>query len=1174
MQIQQLALRNIRSYGDTETVIPFTPGLTLFEGNIGSGKSTILNAIEFALFGLGDLDVKHLLRYGAKTGEVALTFEADGEVYTVRRFLKRSGKSIKQDSCILEDTRGNYSLSPSEIRVVILDILGFHEKPDPKSTSRIYRYAVYTPQESMKEILNMKDNARLDILRRAFGIEQYRWVIENGETILLRLSINPEIRRLTEDISSKSLFEDDLRKKYEEKKDLQNNMNSRDQEKKLLEKKIQEIEKEISILLPQKKKIEQLSGEIPALEREYTTLQEQIDDIKNSLSGLQQEQTDIEELEKEFEEIKSNYTEYQEKSVKIKKLEPIKRKFESLEKRKEKLEEKIETRKGQIEDDINQKKRKYEEKELFLEKIQKLSGEEKILNEEKKKEHNLTKQLESIQSALSSLDPVRDDLLKLKGEIPATKKEQDGLKKRIKDLKKDLEKFSRQLKKITTLEEQLKDLEPEYSKYNMIKAEISSLEPARTRYQSFEKEHMKLQLAIENKISTHDTTIENLQEDAEKYQKVIKYIQDLETQETALEKEKERLEKSLKDLESVTENISDQEREKQKHETILQSKGQEIKKLQKEWQEIDKIKVGAECPRCKQVLTEEHMRTVEHEYQKEIDKIQESKNDIQTKIVTIKKALSTLNRKHQQLAETPTHLKKAERKLTQIESELKNAREEFQSLGKKMKKLEHAIEGRNTGQVAREEKEELSRISHEMDILRPSIERFSQLKSRLDELEQKEVSSQYNKITGEISQKGSLVSHISDTRASIDSDQQRIEELTLELNQKNTKLEEGEEVFEKIAECERDQKKLRTELEKIQQNLKRLDQIPIEITHLQEKIDELEKIRSEFSELENILQNNLYSQKERDVVREVLGEIQNILPSMETYYKLEERIEELEGKNIVSVYSEYSTRLKEKPKLLKRIREIREKKEKTDKVLQAKHAEIVEKQQILQKGEPLFEHIDTLENEKDRELALLGDSRERIAELRAGLSHIDEQIKLIADELVICGQMEQSQFILKEIKGWLENLFIPAIDTIERSVLASIREQFNSLFQKSFQTLIDSGDLNVSITETFAPIVEQEGYEIDVHSLSGGEKTSVALAYRLALNAIVKQEVPTLRRSLLILDEPTDGLSSSQLYKLRDILRDTECEQIIMVSHEKELEGFVDTIYRVTKENGSSRVSA
>lgn len=1155
-------------------MIPFSPGLTLFEGNIGSGKSTILNAIEFALFGLGDLDVKHLLRYGAKTGEVALTFEADGEVYTIRRILKRSGKSIKQDSCILEDTRGKYSLSPTEVRIVILDILGFHEKPDPKATSRIYRYAVYTPQESMKEILNMKDDARLDILRRAFGIEQYRWVIENGEDVLLRSYFNPEIRRLKEALFSKSSFEEDLLKIREERKNLQNLINTREKEKEQVEKKIELLEKEIGTLLPQKKKIEQLSGEIPVLVREYTTIQEQIEDIKDSLSGLQQEQTEIEALEKEFEEIKSQYTEYREKSEEIKKLEPLKRKFENLEKKKEKLEEKIESRKEQIIDEIARKREKYEEKESLLEGIQKLEDEKEILNMEKKKERDLTRQLESIQGSLSTLGPARDELIKLKGEIPATKKEQDGLKKRIKDLKKDAEKFSRQLEKITKLEEQLKVLEPEYSEYSTIKEEISSLEPARTEYDSFEKERLRVQLGIENKIATHNDTIIALREDTEKFGVVSKTIRDLEIQEKSLEKEKERLEQSLKDLESIKQKISDQEREKQRLETILNSKDQEINKLRKEWQEIDTIKVGAQCPRCKQVLTEEHMRTVEYEYQKEIDQIQERKKNIQTNISTIEKSLLNLTNEHQQRAEAPAHLKRTERNLTQIESELKNSRKELQRLEKRVKELENAIEVRDAGQVAREEKEELSKITQKMDLLRPSIDRFSQLKSRIDELEQKEVSSQYNQIIGEISQKESLLSHISQTRTSIDTDQQRIEELTLELNQKNAKLEEGKEVFKEIEEHESNQRKLRADLEKLQQHLKRLDQIPIEITHLQEKIEELERMRSEYTELENVLQNNLYSQEERESVRKILGELQDLLPGMDTYHTIEERIEELEGENIVSVYSEYSTRLKEKPKLLKKISEIQERKKKTEKALQAKHAEIGKKEQILKEGEPLFERIETLEKEKENALSLVGDCRESIAELRAGLSGINEQIKEIEDELVKYGQMEQSQLILEEIKGWLENFFIPAIDTIERSVLASIREQFTTLFQNAFQTLIDSGDLNVSITENFAPIIEQEGYEIDVHSLSGGEKTSVALAYRLALNAIVKQEVPTLRRSLLILDEPTDGLSSGQLYKLRDILRDTQCEQIIMVSHEKELEGFVDTIYRVTKENGSSRVSA
>ena len=60
MILKKLELQNIRSY--KEEVIVFSVGKTLFQGDIGSGKSTILMAIEFALFGLGDLNADALLK--------------------------------------------------------------------------------------------------------------------------------------------------------------------------------------------------------------------------------------------------------------------------------------------------------------------------------------------------------------------------------------------------------------------------------------------------------------------------------------------------------------------------------------------------------------------------------------------------------------------------------------------------------------------------------------------------------------------------------------------------------------------------------------------------------------------------------------------------------------------------------------------------------------------------------------------------------------------------------------------------------------------------------------------------------------------------------------------------------------------------------------------------------
>ena len=91
--------------------------------------------------------------------------------------------------------------------------------------------------------------------------------------------------------------------------------------------------------------------------------------------------------------------------------------------------------------------------------------------------------------------------------------------------------------------------------------------------------------------------------------------------------------------------------------------------------------------------------------------------------------------------------------------------------------------------------------------------------------------------------------------------------------------------------------------------------------------------------------------------------------------------------------------------------------------------------------------------------------------------------------------------------------------------------------------------------------------------LSGGEKTSVALAYRLALNMIVRKVATSMESNLLILDEPTDGFSKEQLLKVQDILTELECPQVIIVSHERELESFADQIFRVSKEDGISTIA-
>ena len=147
------------------------------------------------------------------------------------------------------------------------------------------------------------------------------------------------------------------------------------------------------------------------------------------------------------------------------------------------------------------------------------------------------------------------------------------------------------------------------------------------------------------------------------------------------------------------------------------------------------------------------------------------------------------------------------------------------------------------------------------------------------------------------------------------------------------------------------------------------------------------------------------------------------------------------------------------------------------------------------------------------------------------------------------------------------------MSVMEKHLMLQIHRQFNELFQNGFNILIEDETLSVSLDDEFTPVIEQNGYETSVENLSGGERTSVALSYRLALNKVINDIVSGIKtKNLLILDEPTDGFSSEQLDKVRDILDQLNIKQTILVSHESKIESFVDNVIRVNKEEHVSSI--
>ena len=184
MLLKQLKIENIRSYRDG--VVNFPTGSTLLSGDIGSGKSTILLAVEFALFGTSrpDLPAESLLRKGAVSGSVELALSINGTDIVVKRNLKKERDAIKQLPGHLIINNVKKELMPVELKAEIISLLGYPEEFITKNKNYIFRYTVYTPQEEMKLILQENEELRLDILRKIFNIDKYKIIRENLQNYL------------------------------------------------------------------------------------------------------------------------------------------------------------------------------------------------------------------------------------------------------------------------------------------------------------------------------------------------------------------------------------------------------------------------------------------------------------------------------------------------------------------------------------------------------------------------------------------------------------------------------------------------------------------------------------------------------------------------------------------------------------------------------------------------------------------------------------------------------------------------------------------------------------------------------------------------------------------------------------------------------------------------------
>ena len=128
MKLNYLEIENIRSYQGRyeDNRIVFPEGIILISGDIGSGKTSLLSAIEFGLFGLGEISGKDLLRRGENEGGVKLSFTINKKEYIIERKLQRSkDDNVRQSTGTLETPDGERTFSADQLKAQIYNLLGY-----------------------------------------------------------------------------------------------------------------------------------------------------------------------------------------------------------------------------------------------------------------------------------------------------------------------------------------------------------------------------------------------------------------------------------------------------------------------------------------------------------------------------------------------------------------------------------------------------------------------------------------------------------------------------------------------------------------------------------------------------------------------------------------------------------------------------------------------------------------------------------------------------------------------------------------------------------------------------------------------------------------------------------------------------------------------------------------
>jgi DNA repair protein SbcC/Rad50 len=583
-----------------------------------------------------------------------------------------------------------------------------------------------------------------------------------------------------------------------------------------------------------------------------------------------------------------------------------------------------------------------------------------------------------------------------------------------------------------------------------------------------------------------------------------------------------------------------------KLEAFLKQKKEKLENLQRLELELKEIK--AEIPHLKIQIEDKNQLSLKYN-----NEIQTTNEENQQRLIPQMETLQTLERPTSEtedsLSNKIVHLKEIVKKRDGLVANLSLLIENMQSiendLGEERKKTTDELNTLKERLKSETEKQSLLIISQEKEIKKVSG-RIYQLEAKKTDILEK-----LDNLNG-IGDLCPICNRVLDDAHKINLKHEREEKI----GKINSEIQIMKEVESKGTEELQLQK---MDLIRLQNNSEDLRFIMDKISRLNDSRDKLNIIRGDLRNLDEKFAIIIEETDEFEEVDDYINHFQSVLNQLKDFKKSQEDLF-----NIEYQLEKNNKRIKENKQAIIVLQN------ETDKL----EEDLIKAEKKSGKLAKIEDQIHKMKSGYDETAEKFKLITEKIISTKTLINSLNEDISKISDDINNKQELRKQLNRFKDYHIWLNDYLIPTLSLIEKQVMRNIHLDFNINFQKWFGLLMDDPTKTGKINEEFTPIVEQDGFEQDINYLSGGEKTSVALSYRLALNNIVQKVSTGMKSNILILDEPTDGFSKEQLFKVRDILNELDCPQIIIVSHEKELESFADKVFRIEKIEGTSEVIA